>query len=1105
MISHMNMKLGPYRIDWPIQMKLGPFLGIVLFLLISGKEVLYSQVEWKDRYVTHAEHDQQNPATAYPAQSDFTIVVWEDERANDGTARIYAQKIDNATGVALWDYDGVKVVEYTNSSDQRNPRAAFDSLGGVIIVWEDSRHGTEGSARNAIYAQRLDVSSGGFDPAWPNSGRLVSDPDHNAMRPRIVSNSDGAYVAWMDQQYTGVSDWIVFAQYLKAGNQAAPGAWNTPYGIRVTQTSGYDETNPELTRFWEWSIDANSENHTGVAIAYQKYGFTSNATSDAISNVFVSVLDADGSIVYRGPVSRYDENQILPQIVATGERGANAPRTMIVAWQDSRDNPSPVLYGIWGQRMYSNGTIYGGWPLKIADAQNDPTTVVTRLFEGYSSPNHYPYLSVVWKANSDIIEAGLVDAEQASLVGSLTQISYEGGTQPSADIVPINFMQANLYIGWRQMGGYSDIFYQHILIPAWTEEKDFGGWPVTQAKRDQNSPQVCGSVFAFEDGRRSALPQGDNRNDMDISCQTPGECTGPSGMAWRDRFVQWTPGTNAQNKKMVVDRATGDYSTFVVWDELRAGTRSVFIQKLDKDGVPRWENNGVRLTAIGDDAHDPDVSYDGSGGAMVVYLQTQNNVDIVYYSQVDVDGIRQGTGFVNDASAGAMPPKIVRTVFQQGISYLVAFLHNGQSERRYSNVPFNQTGNVGSVPISNANVLYHSDLRLVGNDEYGGAYIMTNGPDANGTKFINVTFLDLDGNYSLMQDELCAISTMDNYDICMDVFRRGNLLFPDAMIAYAHGVGAMNLHLARVSPLTGGVGDLKHTNYQGVNTAKAPVIVPDSIDGGQGNGGCLVAWEHQYVAGVSKFEVLSNRFTWAVPAFVPQYSPDIVVSSPECEHTHPAMARINHRVPQGTPTALIAWEDACENSPCSPARPTSILCRQVVYPIPGPCVLWNQSYQASPGPGNYTQTRPELATSEDGSAMLMWYDTRTSDQCLLTTRMYDNEGAPGWFKSVEEQETIRTGIDAEHSGLDPIYPVPFSSSAHRALTISWRIPTDAVVRLQVFDPLGRLVATLEDGLHPKGRHNTTWHADRDRMAPGVYYCTLSSLGSHCTRLFTVVR
>ena len=140
---------------------------------------LLSQVEWKDGYVTLATQEQINPAVAEPAQSTYTIIVWEDTR--NGNKDIYAQKIDNATRVSLWEPDGIQIC--TAPNDQRNPRAAYDSVGGVIIVWEDCRDDITNNVSD-IYAIRLDPSTGQITPgAWQPDGNRVCANAGNRSRP----------------------------------------------------------------------------------------------------------------------------------------------------------------------------------------------------------------------------------------------------------------------------------------------------------------------------------------------------------------------------------------------------------------------------------------------------------------------------------------------------------------------------------------------------------------------------------------------------------------------------------------------------------------------------------------------------------------------------------------------------------------------------------------------------------------------------------------------------------------------------------------------------------------------------------------------------------
>ena len=66
------------------------------------------------------------------------------------------------------------------------------------------------------------------------------------------------------------------------------------------------------------------------------------------------------------------------------------------------------------------------------------------------------------------------------------------------------------------------------------------------------------------------------------------------------------------------------------------------------------------------------------------------------------------------------------------------------------------------------------------------------------------------------------------------------------------------------------------------------------------------------------------------------------------------------------------------------------------------------------------------------------------------------------------------------------YPSPFARSA----ALSFSLPHDLSVRVQVFDAGGALVRTLADGARPAGRHRVEWDGrdDRGRLtASGIYY------------------
>ncbi len=81
--------------------------------------------------------------------------------------------------------------------------------------------------------------------------------------------------------------------------------------------------------------------------------------------------------------------------------------------------------------------------------------------------------------------------------------------------------------------------------------------------------------------------------------------------------------------------------------------------------------------------------------------------------------------------------------------------------------------------------------------------------------------------------------------------------------------------------------------------------------------------------------------------------------------------------------------------------------------------------------------------------------------------------------------TIGEFVSAPRLSLRSLDGNPFSS----ATTLRYKLPTQADVLLQVFDPSGRLVRTLARGLQPAGIYSVSWDGrdEADRPAPtGVY-------------------
>lgn len=83
--------------------------------------------------------------------------------------------------------------------------------------------------------------------------------------------------------------------------------------------------------------------------------------------------------------------------------------------------------------------------------------------------------------------------------------------------------------------------------------------------------------------------------------------------------------------------------------------------------------------------------------------------------------------------------------------------------------------------------------------------------------------------------------------------------------------------------------------------------------------------------------------------------------------------------------------------------------------------------------------------------------------------------------------------------LEPNWPNPFNPST----TIAYRLPAAGRVRLEVFDLLGRRVATLVDGVMPAGRHETRF--DATGLASGLYLYALDAGAEKISRPMLLVK
>lgn len=272
----------------------------------------------------------QSRIAAVPDGLGGVILVWQDGRAGTNTAAIFAQHLDGA-GVPLWATGGIPVCP--SGGPQLTPSAAPDGAGGVVVAWHENRSGPYD-----IYAQR--VSASGV-LQWGPAGVPVCTQSSIQAEARIVSDgAGGAIIAWEDYR-NGISNRDIYAQRVDASGLAT---WSNN-GVPVCTASG-EQLRARIA----------PDGGGGVIITWRDHGRL---------NVYAQRLDGTGAVQWvpdGATVCGAAGSQGDPVIISDGAGGA------YLAWDDSRSGTSGDIYA---QRVDANGI--GQWT-------PDGVTVCTATF-----------------------------------------------------------------------------------------------------------------------------------------------------------------------------------------------------------------------------------------------------------------------------------------------------------------------------------------------------------------------------------------------------------------------------------------------------------------------------------------------------------------------------------------------------------------------------------------------------------------------------------------------------------------------------------------------------------------------------------------------------
>lgn len=946
-----------------------------------------------------------------------------------------------------------------------DPAVAMDSDGNFVIAWCDSRNGYYN-----LYIQRYDKNG---NKQGINSQVNDYDESPYVITSSIAMDVSGNFViTWGDMRAGDSKD--IYAQLYKndGTKQGINFRVNDQNGsLKFGPAAGMDRSG-NFVICWE---DRRNGDGDIYAQRYNRYGSRQGVNfrvNDDTGNSWQSnpniALDDSSNFVITWQDERNGNDDIFAQRFSSdGNRkgtnfrvnddtGTNWQYTpdvaidgsgnFVITWIDSRN----WRYDIYCQRFLSNGSSQGANFLV-----NDDTGRSEKLLPAIAIDDSGNFIITWWnyldEQISDIYAQRFNNNGNKLGVNFLVNDDINQGSQYYPAIAADD--TGNFVITWRDgRNGSGDIYCQRYASSGSTQGINF------LVNDDAGSSSQYDPGIGTDDCGNFVITWQDDRNgNYDIFAQRLLSDGNRQDMNFR---VNDDPGNSGQYAPVVGVDGPGNF--VIVWHDYR---------KLSDPDIygQRYDNNGIAVAGnfrINDDVgyswqQNPTIAMDSSGNFIVAWEDDRNNKEDIYAQRYDKNGNKLGMNFRvtdDEASGYKNGPKI-------------ALCANGNF------------------------VITWQDFRNGNYDIYAQHY------HSNGSK-LGVDFRVNDDTGTHWQWEP-AIGSDDSGNFVITWMDKRNGFYSDIYAQRFSSDGTPQATNFRVSIDAGNSDQIE------------PAIGVDI------NGGFVITWE-DYRNGNA--DIYAQRYNSSGGAMGGNYRinndtsskyqgrPEVKMLNRYIYHTwqdnriagqgYDIFARVD--LANSSPTAPMLLSP-CDGQVVNNRRPT------LEFTIPldvdnDPLhfkleIATNSSFAdqiyGSPfeSKNNVTGFSPTPPLSQGGySCSFTLMDTLAHGNYFWRVAAWD--GLVYGTTSQPWKFTIApTGVDKGEQSfpkqykLYPNYPNPFNSQT----MISYELPNQDYVQLQIFEINGRKVKCLVCGLQSAGFHSITWNGENEEgyhVASGIYVCQL---------------